>query len=396
MHSEKKAKGGNLVMFTALYIEINIFCVVIVTMICIWSSRSIEASSQMSFNYSLFAIIAFILTDMAWHLMKWDYIPQIVPLALILKSIYFLSTTEMCYFWFNYYERVKESLLIVRHPQWLRNLTIITVQVIMTIFNFPFGFFFYYSDGFIYNRGPLFMLQYLFAYSYIIISLVSTAYDLFHHKKSVNKKRDSGFFILIVMAAISGFVQLFNQDFPIACACIAAAVLYTYKNILDDAISIDSLTRLNNRRSIMNVLNDKWENRKARSKIYVFMIDVDFFKKINDNYGHVEGDHALKTVADALREAAGQSPLHPAVGRYGGDEFIAVLESSKREYVDEFANQIRERIDIKNQSNDKGYKLGLSIGIACEDNQDTDVKDLISKADSNLYEVKLERHKIRT
>ena len=115
------------------------------------------------------------------------------------------------------------------------------------------------------------------------------------------------------------------------------------------------------------------------------MMDVDEFKTINDTYGHLAGDDALTCVAKALKQACAQFKKRPFIARYGGDEFVVILEGT----ADDVA-VVEERIQTEAASfngPDRPYVIGLSIGIAAYV-QGMTTQELIAAADEELYKIK--------
>jgi diguanylate cyclase (GGDEF)-like protein len=121
------------------------------------------------------------------------------------------------------------------------------------------------------------------------------------------------------------------------------------------------------------------------------MIDVDYFKNINDTYGHLEGDEALIRVANALKLGCTVCRRHPYIARYGGDEFIIVAELTEDE-IHELCSAIRSSLEELNAKSGVPYPLQLSIGYA-EWKEGMTSSDLLVAADYNLYKEKASRDK---
>ena len=118
------------------------------------------------------------------------------------------------------------------------------------------------------------------------------------------------------------------------------------------------------------------------------MMDMDDFKSINDNYGHVEGDRALVNASSSIKAACGSFVPRPYIARYGGDEFIVVVETDKPDDITTLTDAIKE--NLSGYSDNLPYELNMSIGVAKHDNGQTP-KELIHEADQLLYDVKERR-----
>ena len=120
------------------------------------------------------------------------------------------------------------------------------------------------------------------------------------------------------------------------------------------------------------------------------MVDVDYFKTINDTFGHLEGDNALVIVADTLKLACNSMTKRPFIARYGGDEFIIVVEGTIEE-----ARQLCEEIKVLLAGHTElPYEISLRIGIGrCRSGMTP--RELIAAADDELYKVKQNRDQTR-
>lgn len=151
----------------------------------------------------------------------------------------------------------------------------------------------------------------------------------------------------------------------------------------------DHITNLYNHRHIFQRLEEEFA-RAARSDstFAVMMMDVDRFKDFNDTYGHLEGDEALRFIAQRLRETLRATDI---IGRYGGDEFLAILPDTTREQAEEAGQRIMSTLadtPFTWPDSDRSVTIAMSIGIACYP-QDSQTRDeLIVLADSALYEAK--------
>jgi diguanylate cyclase (GGDEF)-like protein len=148
----------------------------------------------------------------------------------------------------------------------------------------------------------------------------------------------------------------------------------------------DVLTNANNRAFFDNFIILKVnEARKYNKKLGLIMLDIDFFKKINDNYGHQAGDRILKRIVEIIQDVLRQNDL---LARYGGEEFVVVLPETDIYGTGIIAEKIRTAIEndsfyIISTSQDS-IKVTVSIGVAEYEDKDDRIS-LIEKADKNLY-----------
>ncbi|WP_274425565.1 putative bifunctional diguanylate cyclase/phosphodiesterase [Chelativorans sp. YIM 93263] len=151
----------------------------------------------------------------------------------------------------------------------------------------------------------------------------------------------------------------------------------------------DPLTGLENRRAVDEKLRDHWDDWQRFGKSFVaILIDIDFFKKFNDHYGHQEGDRCIAHVANALRDATAR--YDGSIGRYGGEEFIVLARVNEREEIARFAEAIRrtvEELALPHEQRHDGLSIvTVSIGASfTRDQIGTKLEKIIHEADRALY-----------
>jgi len=147
----------------------------------------------------------------------------------------------------------------------------------------------------------------------------------------------------------------------------------------------DELTGLYNRREIERRIKAALERTKTDNKtIALVMLDIDFFKKVNDSYGHDIGDIVLKDVSAILQEYTDES-LGQASGRWGGEEFFVLLPNKNLNEALEAAERIREAVE--RHSFPKTERLTVSLGVTCAD-ANSNYQAIFIRADKALYQAK--------
>lgn len=156
------------------------------------------------------------------------------------------------------------------------------------------------------------------------------------------------------------------------------------KNRLLLKLSItDKLTNLYNRNKLDEILIDEVNRANRSSKSFgVILIDIDYFKSVNDTYGHQMGDTVLKEFAQILEESSRKTDT---VGRWGGEEFLIICSEANLEGILTLANKIKDRIQT-NKFSIKEQKTA-SFGVAIY-KKDENVNELIKRADEALYKAK--------
>ena len=146
---------------------------------------------------------------------------------------------------------------------------------------------------------------------------------------------------------------------------------------------IDSLTQLYNRKAFDRKLREAFENSSMPEKAFtLIMADIDYFKKINDDYGHMVGDEALKKVANIIKETF---RLNDFVARYGGEEFVIIIDIIDEQYIQNICERFRSEIETTNfKIGSEIIPMSVSLGIAFYKESDTPAT-LLDRADKALY-----------
>lgn len=149
----------------------------------------------------------------------------------------------------------------------------------------------------------------------------------------------------------------------------------------------DELTGLVNRREFFTIAHHEEERAKREGHVVsVMMVDADYFKKINDTYGHAIGDDVLRDLAANCQKIFRRTDV---VGRYGGEEFSVVLPGAKEEMAKTIAERLRKSVADSIVKSDKGdVQYTISIGISCAEGKDVRIEELLDRADRALYTAK--------
>lgn len=155
---------------------------------------------------------------------------------------------------------------------------------------------------------------------------------------------------------------------------------------LEEMAITDELTGLYNRRFFWEELKNEFaRTQRFRLDLSCLMIDLDFFKEINDRHGHQTGDRVLRDLARLLRESCREPDT---LARFGGEEFVAILPQTDFEGALVQAERLRRQVESRSLLIDQGQalKLTVSIGVASyPDDRITEIEDLVKIADDALY-----------
>jgi len=216
----------------------------------------------------------------------------------------------------------------------------------------------------------------LLAFCAVLVSVSDRVYQSFRNMISLNWERET-------MAQELGDLTTSLRD--------RNRQLRDARRQLTDLANIDELTGLGNRRLVNNVLREEINRaRRGNSSLAVILLDVDYFKDYNDNYGHPAGDLVLKRLADLMESATARAG--EVVGRYGGEEFILVLPGASIQSALRTAERLKELVvaaGIPHEKSDIGGIITVSQGVVSViPDADLAPADLIKRADKALYQSK--------
>ncbi|PWM47565.1 MAG: GGDEF domain-containing protein [Clostridiales bacterium] len=149
--------------------------------------------------------------------------------------------------------------------------------------------------------------------------------------------------------------------------------------LLEKKSLIDSFTGLYNKNYSIKLIKDIF-NKKNKQKHALVFIDIDNFKKINDTLGHFAGDDILKLFSEKIKSVVRK---HDIIGRFGGDEFIILIQDIKNK------NEIEAVLQRLMQCDNDNYSFTVSIGVSVFSQDGSDFNDLFKKADRALYQSKI-------
>ena len=205
-----------------------------------------------------------------------------------------------------------------------------------------------------------------------------------------HKNRCLGYLVL-KSEKTNGLKEFYNCWTTELCSCLNKVILYEENKALQEfrkLSTIDDLTGLYNRRKLEQELSKRLFVLKSKNiDLYVFSLDMDGLKYVNDTYGHMEGDVALRAFADVISKAAGEDGM---CFRVGGDEFMIVVSTREPQIILDIVQRIEYGIAAYNNSVDKPYELAGSVGYSMY-KKGEEISNCIRRADVNMYADKVSK-----
>ena len=375
------------------YVLANFACIVFLSIVAFTLIRGVDKQvSTMILIRIILLLICYFVSDSAWVLFERGVFRcSEVAMYMITTIPYICLLTAACQ-WFVYCEVVQGgSKIFSRQGILLTAIPLFAAFLILAIGVFTEYLFVIDDNGYL-EYGPLYMLLLCGPFGYLIVSSLRAFYKAFTR----NRYYDHGLYLAMGLFPLTplacGILQSVFLTVPIMCYGATAAVLLLYITATNNRISTDALTKINNRQEMQRYLALKMKSRTQGHDLYLMILDVDHFKGINDKYGHVEGDKALVIVAKAMKRACTGSRNRAFLSRYGGDEFIIIMEAESEQKVEKTASMIRSNITKLNEESGAQFRLEACIGYAKYDyDNPMTIPQFIAKADEKLYEMKNNR-----
>lgn len=166
----------------------------------------------------------------------------------------------------------------------------------------------------------------------------------------------------------------------------AKAELEAKQTELTRLANTDPMTGLWNRRRFLALGEEAIENANVDNTLWVLMMDIDHFKRINDTYGHAAGDVAIRDFANLIQQAVGEQGF---VGRMGGEEFAAILTDCPVDEAYRIAERIRKgTTQMQTECDSEVFRFTTSMGVAAWNTGEKSIEPALDRADRALYSAK--------
>ena len=370
--------------FTVAYFLVTVTCAFITVILLLQLNMNMGSEQEVSaFRAYLIGFLVFDITNMVWIWINNGYL-KISGSPWTMVNL--LAITISSYYWFRYIEaKISEEFLNSTLFKFL-SLVPLAIAIIMIVISPWTGLVYYYDASNQYQHGPAYSTMFILAISYLLFATIHLFIAL-RHPHSNDQARDylvsSGF---LVFPIFFGLVDIFIPNLPIMELALLFGSVLIYTNLQRSQIYNDSLTDLNNRRAANRYISNALPNINKDNPMYFYMFDIDHFKSINDTYGHLEGDKALRIVGKALQNYT--QLYHHFVARWGGDEFCVIVTNENLSDPDIIPKNVQQLIDEEAKGYDLEYDLKLSCGYGKQIESYESPDEVIEEADKALYEHK--------
>ena len=365
------------------YLESNAVCVVIFGIMLSHNLiKQDRQEKQIKYDWTLVAFMGYFIVDTVWAAVIAGVLPNDIALVCAVNFADFILMAAITFAWLRYAMAVEQvpgrdkpiKIFAILFPFLVSAVALIVIFIV--------------APDLLFNGAnktkPLFNA--FLVTTPIIYIVASLFYSLRRVKDETNaeEKRKHvyiGCFPLIVI--LGGLAQmLLLPEGAFFCSCCTVFMLIFYIQAMEKQISVDPLTGLNNRGQLARYIS---QGAHKDATTYILMIDVNDFKRINDTFGHAEGDRALVIVADALKRIVDGRNFPTFLGRYGGDEFILIAHTPSAPEIDRMITEIRHRIEEDCFLQQTPYVIFVGIGFDKIGGDADNIQKCIARADDNMY-----------
>lgn len=383
---------------TVSYTQFDVFCAVIMGILLQATLADADRNNRHIFMvHVLIAVIAYCLCDALWMLcyngiaiprtQQWRYVTNILLytcMGLCSYTIYcFLAST------------LNEHKFQKRFESFVAFLPFLALIALVLSTPFTHLLFRISADGNL-TKGPLYFVAMMLMYGHVVYIGIKAIICAFLPGNEIRRPQLLVVATYTVPIIIGASVHYAFYSLPTFSIGFTLSMLVIYIFQMREQISIDALTGIHNRRQgerffISHIQNINRSGVPSVEGLYLFMMDLNKFKGINDTYGHTEGDRALVATADVLKDACAHIRTRCILSRFGGDEFVigAVFSEEEAAYLTDTISKLMEE---KNKELHVPYTISLSIGYARYKKEYKTLRGFLAVADKIMYEKKQEAH----
>lgn len=366
----------------SIFVANGIGCVLlIILLICSYIVRLRRQGSDKLFTIMILLTASSCIIESLTFYIDGKIMPYGTLIVVLCNSYLYIMNAIVSYLWLVYVDlRMYQNNRRIR-SHYVRYAIPSVFAIIAVILNFRFQFLFAVDDQQRYVRLPLGYAFVGVTVFYLIASIIVRAV----YYRKWGRKRFFPIYMFIAPMAVGATVQALFYGVSLGWCSVALGLAGIYMSLQNEMAYNDPLTKLLNRNYLNQLLPDM-EHRKSGSG--GVMIDLDYFKSINDNYGHTVGDQALVDAAQLIKSTV---PPDAVTVRYAGDEFIVIVSSEDERLISEMIDRLRKALMDFNATSRRQYKLSFSIGCSMyKPGMDTD--EFLHRMDTAMYEEKRLKH----
>lgn len=372
-----------------MHTELEVFAFIVCTVLLFdtYQHKSKRFLTNHLYIALLLSNMALLLLDIASWVLDGRAGAGTATILMVVMVLYYVLNISPPFVWALYTDyQVFKDISRFRKLMWIFLIpAFVNIALILLT---PFtGLFFYFDSSNVYHRGPGFALFVSLSFAYFIYAFILVLI----YRKQIEKRIFLPLILFSLPPFIGGILQAFIFGLALTWTGITISLLIVHLYIQNRRLNTDYLTGIYNRQQLDRYLHAKIRNSDAAHGFSAILLDIDEFKKINDQYGHLIGDEALTITAQLLRNSLRKNDF---LARYGGDEFFIIVDIQDQQALEKTVERIHESFRDFNQNSDKPYNLSMSMGYDIYNPKiAANADDFLRHIDALMYEDK--RHKLQ-
>lgn len=373
---------------TFLYSEINIMCIIILLIyLSNLKAGMVYETARSESKKELFKLVVYtIITcfcDLAYGLAKGDFFTGSKFVLSVCCLAYLVGFVMIAFSWMRYVAVIMEyKPKNDKLSRFLRKFPIAVFAVVVAIEPFT-GILFDINEQNVYHRNSGIVIHWVVMWLYLLYTVLMVGRTLIVERKNINKQLYLPFVYFIIPPIITGILQMYNSNIACYQVGITISIVLIFIANQNYEMCIDSLTGIENRHSLEMLKARIFRNTNGEELAF-FMIDLNDFKQVNDQYGHTAGDYMLECTAQLIKQACQLLTGKVFIGRYGGDEFIVITNNEsdiRAKFIDALETLFEQKTELE-----KYGGITASIGFASgQCHCDEEFQELLRSADESMY-----------
>jgi len=365
-----------------LRVDINIISMILLGLVFLIAFKRLDKTNVLNRVYlvTILIVIFQLFVEMVTCIINGRTEIWVVPTSLFFHFLLFSTAPILSYVWYI----LIYNLVSSAEPRsfTIKNLLFVPVlfNIIFILISIPFGWVFSIDDNHLYMREQMFFIPFLLTYMYLIFGIIR----IIKVRKSIILEE---FYLLIAfcfLPIIGGIIQALFYGTLLMWSSAAFALIFVFIYLQERMIHLDGLTGAWTRKSFDYFMNRKLAQKEIEPFGGVYF-DINNLKKINDQFGHLEGDFALKQAIAHVKGLIGQGNI---VARLGGDEFVIIILKGDEERLINLVKDFKFALSVYNDHSGKEYDLSCSYGYGVYSRDFNSIEQFLRYIDRKMYESK--------
>ncbi|HNW87886.1 MAG TPA: GGDEF domain-containing protein [Candidatus Limiplasma sp.] len=344
---------------------------------------------QILFHQMLIANIVLLFLDSGTWLLNGQTFQGAYVLNLLCTVCYYLLTPLMSVLYCAFCDVKMNVPLFIRKRLIGLYSVLLPINAVFVLLSIRHGLLFSLGTDNVYRRGSMLWLSFVFSYCLLAVMFARLMAFRRHVRSNAdfpawlpNRHSVRSLLLFPVAPLIGGIVLVLDNQITTVWLATMFSLLIIFVNTQNSEIFTDALTGLFNRRQASIYLWNLLQDGVRRPNLSLTVIDINNFKLVNDLYGHLAGDNALRATAQTLQEVCGDQTF---CSRYGGDEFVIIIKEGDRAIPEAWLHKINGSLAMYSQAQRISPPLSISAGTAIWSEGYADADAFFRAADDRLY-----------